>query len=65
MVCFFFFLKKGKEIALQCILNIYIRVFCAVHSILLISKKLNSTFCLSLEQSKVAIPFSTSPSKRC
>lgn len=64
-VLFFFFKKKGKEIALQCILNIYVRVFCAVHSVLLIRKKLYSTFSLSLEQSKVAVPLSASPSERC
>lgn len=29
------FIKKKKEIALQCILNIYIRVFCAAHSMML------------------------------
>lgn len=63
--CFFFKKKKGKEIALQCILNIYVRVFCAVHSVLLIRKKLYSTFSLSLEQSKVAVPLSASPSERC
>lgn len=59
--CVFFF----KEIALQCTQNIYVRVFCAVHSISLIRKKLNTTFFLSLEETRAAIPFSTAPSKRC
>lgn len=36
---------------------------CAQH--VLIWKNLNSTFSLPLDQSKVAIPFSASPSKRC
>lgn len=36
--------KKGEEIALQYILKIYIRVFCAVHSMLLMGRKAEFLF---------------------
>lgn len=60
-----FFNKKKEKRALQCTLNTYVKVLCAVHSLLLIRKKLNSTFSLFLEQSNVSISFAASPSKRC